>query len=302
MKNILFVCTGNAFRSLTAHKILEKHVERNKLQYSVSSAGTKAKPQQIHKILKIALREQEVCLRKWEQHKISLDDIIQADYIVCMSQKHVTYIKKHFDVNTNIYNEVLEEEGGVPDVEDVLKGKERTDENIAKHIQKTVRYISKTIPTILNNIETFNLKKPSAYNDFKTLLEEKHHRNSYQYIPIKENNKATSFIALTSPPKQKGQILVIPKKQYATFHNIPRTTRIAMMDLVQTITKEILHFSDGYNILMNNGKAAGQTTYHAHIHIIPRTLDDEIGVQRWTSKNITEQELIKYTSYWKEKL
>jgi diadenosine tetraphosphate (Ap4A) HIT family hydrolase len=38
--------------------------------------------------------------------------------------------------------------------------------------------------------------------------------------------------------------------------------------LVQTIAPE------GYNLLMNNGRAAGQDVFHAHLHITPRSSGD----------------------------
>lgn len=28
---------------------------------------------------------------------------------------------------------------------------------------------------------------------------------------------------------------------------------------------------DGYNIVQNNGEAAGQTVFHYHVHMIPKT-------------------------------
>jgi histidine triad (HIT) family protein len=37
---------------------------------------------------------------------------------------------------------------------------------------------------------------------------------------------------------------------------------------------------DGYNVLCNNGRAAGQLVEHLHFHIIPRNLGDGI-FERW---------------------
>ena len=47
---------------------------------------------------------------------------------------------------------------------------------------------------------------------------------------------------------------------------------------------------DGYNIVQNNGEAAGQTVFHFHLHLIPRYKDDgqKIG---WTPGSPTQEEL-----------
>ena len=35
---------------------------------------------------------------------------------------------------------------------------------------------------------------------------------------------------------------------------------------------------DGYNIVQNNGEAAGQTVFHFHLHMIPRYKNDGVGL------------------------
>ena len=46
---------------------------------------------------------------------------------------------------------------------------------------------------------------------------------------------------------------------------------------------------DGYNIVQNNGEAAGQTVFHYHVHMIPRYKDDKVGLG-WTMHELTEEE------------
>ena len=40
--------------------------------------------------------------------------------------------------------------------------------------------------------------------------------------------------------------------------------------------------ADGYNVLSNNGGAAGQVVEHLHFHMIPRKLGDRVFTQ-WPS-------------------
>ena len=45
---------------------------------------------------------------------------------------------------------------------------------------------------------------------------------------------------------------------------------------------------DGYNIVQNNGEAAGQTVFHFHMHLIPRYKEDGVGIT-WTPGSLTDE-------------
>ena len=44
---------------------------------------------------------------------------------------------------------------------------------------------------------------------------------------------------------------------------------------------------DGFNIVQNNGEAAGQTVFHFHVHLIPRYNGDDAGFG-WKTKELDE--------------
>ena len=46
---------------------------------------------------------------------------------------------------------------------------------------------------------------------------------------------------------------------------------------------------DGFNILQNNGEAAGQTVFHLHVHLVPR-YDDGRNILTWSHVKFTEEE------------
>ena len=46
---------------------------------------------------------------------------------------------------------------------------------------------------------------------------------------------------------------------------------------------------DGYNIVQNNGEAAGQTVFHFHLHMIPRYKDDNVGLG-WNMGQLTDED------------
>lgn len=74
----------------------------------------------------------------------------------------------------------------------------------------------------------------------------------------------------------QGHMLVIPKRHTYDYFDLTSNEKNDiwnMVDIVKTfLDKE--YKPDGYNIGINNGKAAGQTIPHVHIHIIPRYNND----------------------------
>ena len=77
-------------------------------------------------------------------------------------------------------------------------------------------------------------------------------------------------------PVNKGHVLVIPKRHYASFFDATPDEIKAFNELINKV-KDLLDGElnpDGYNIGINIGEAAGQTVFHLHIHIIPRYFGD----------------------------
>jgi len=96
-------------------------------------------------------------------------------------------------------------------------------------------------------------------------------------IPSKilyENNETIAF--LDNFPISQGHTIVIPKKHYTNLEDIPINILYEIMGTVKKVSNLIYKNlkNDGYNILQNNYKAAGQIINHFHIHIIPRSIAD----------------------------
>lgn len=73
-------------------------------------------------------------------------------------------------------------------------------------------------------------------------------------------------------PFSKGHTLVIPKTHSTGLLD---TDDGVLASVVARVKKIAAHLKsalpcDGFNILQNNGEAAGQTVCHLHFHIIPR--------------------------------
>ena len=85
-------------------------------------------------------------------------------------------------------------------------------------------------------------------------------------------------------PAEPGHTLIIPKAHYNdVMDDVPEVLLGKLMKTAAEIgrrQKERLH-ADGFNIVQNNGEAAGQTVRHLHIHVIPR-YDGHPVIVGWT--------------------
>ena len=87
-------------------------------------------------------------------------------------------------------------------------------------------------------------------------------------------------------PISPGHTLIIPKRHVASFFELTAEERSGLLALLDEAKADLdREFSpQGYNIGVNDGKAAGQTIAHVHIHLIPRFAGDRPdprGGVRW---------------------
>ena len=97
-------------------------------------------------------------------------------------------------------------------------------------------------------------------------------------------------VILDIEPASKGHALILPKEHYANLYELDDELAAKALVLAKKmITKltEILG-CDGYNVLQNNGPAAGQTVFHFHMHLIPRYAEDTVKIG-WKLGKLTDE-------------
>ncbi len=101
--------------------------------------------------------------------------------------------------------------------------------------------------------------------------------------PSKKILESENFIVVEDTfPKLKGHSLVISKKHYETFLDMPSEIYEELLKVCKKTASKIVEEvgADGFNLIVNNGKVAGQIIPHVHWHILPRKKDDgfEFGI------------------------
>ena len=112
-------------------------------------------------------------------------------------------------------------------------------------------------------------------------------------IPSKTLYEDDKFrVILDLGPASKGHALILPKEHYADLYELPEETAGEVMKLAKKMAAQMTQRlgCEGFNLVQNNGEAAGQTVFHFHMHLIPRYRDDgqKIG---WKPQEATQEEL-----------
>ncbi len=87
-------------------------------------------------------------------------------------------------------------------------------------------------------------------------------------------------------PVAEGHTLVVPRRHVGSIYDLPSDQQQALWELVSQVRRVLIDrfHPDGFNIGFNEGREAGQTVGHAHIHVIPRKkgdVPDPRGSIRW---------------------
>ena len=93
---------------------------------------------------------------------------------------------------------------------------------------------------------------------------------------IYEDENVLAFLDIG--PVSDGHTLVITKEHCAKVHDCGAELLSAITAVLPKITAAVFAATkaDGYNVLCNNGRAAGQLVEHLHFHIIPRKMGDGV--------------------------
>lgn len=78
---------------------------------------------------------------------------------------------------------------------------------------------------------------------------------------------------LDHSPRNPGHVLIIPLAHADNYLEMPAATLARMVELAQRIGRALRATdlrTDGLQLQMNTGKPAGQSVFHAHLHVIPR--------------------------------
>ena len=99
-------------------------------------------------------------------------------------------------------------------------------------------------------------------------------------------------VILDLGPATRGHGLLLPKNHFANLFELDDETAQKAILVAKKMAgkmKDALG-ADGFNLVQNNGEAAGQTVFHFHMHLIPRYENDNAGIL-WEPGETTPEDM-----------
>lgn len=91
-----------------------------------------------------------------------------------------------------------------------------------------------------------------------------------------ENDRVISILDIN--PIHYGHALIIPKTHCRDFLSVPEEDLHHVLHAAQVVARAIVKTLnlEGFNVFSNNGRIAGQSVFHFHLHVTPRYVNDNI--------------------------
>jgi protein-tyrosine phosphatase len=152
MADVLFVCTGNIFRSLTAEYALRRELGRDSC-IVVASAGTDDYPHVVRPNVRDYLMSKGLDVRTHRRRTLTEEILKGAKIVVAMSTDHQRLMLERFAVRAPVF---LEACGGaceaLPDIEEVVLDYKTNPAAVDAHVRKTIDLIIEAMPRLARSL------------------------------------------------------------------------------------------------------------------------------------------------------
>ena len=99
-------------------------------------------------------------------------------------------------------------------------------------------------------------------------------------------------VILDLGPATRGHALLLPKNHFENLFELDDETAQKAILVAKKMAGKMKAAlgADGFNLVQNNGEAAGQTVFHFHMHLIPRYENDNAGIL-WEPGETTPEDM-----------
>lgn len=153
MRRVLFVCTGNIFRSLTAEYAL-KHALKDHPNVHVSSAGTVDYPHVVRPNVRDYLRSRGFDVSRHQRRTLTEAILGESHLVIAMSTDHHAYMRERFGHSARLFLEACgEPAGALPDIEEVVLDYQTNPAAVDAHVRATIDRILLLTPRLASRLD-----------------------------------------------------------------------------------------------------------------------------------------------------
>ena len=153
VRRILFVCTGNIFRSLAADVAL-RGLLANRSDLHVSSAGTDDYPHVVRPRVRYYLLEKGCDVSGHRRRTVTQALVDESHLVVAMSTDHQAFLKEKFGRAAPLFLEACGEGAEwLPDIDDVIPDWETNKVAVEAHVRTTIDRVFALAPRMASNID-----------------------------------------------------------------------------------------------------------------------------------------------------
>ncbi|HOO77363.1 MAG TPA: hypothetical protein PLI51_02585 [bacterium] len=151
-RTVLFVCTGNIFRSMSAELAFNSW-NRGSPLWRAASAGIVALPQAVRPAIRERLLSHGLDPGGHRQRRLDREMLGEADLVVAMGTDHRRYLDAAYGYSAPLFNQVAYgAPRHLPDVEEAVPGWEADPAGVDRYVGKVVDHIVAAIPAFTRNL------------------------------------------------------------------------------------------------------------------------------------------------------
>jgi protein-tyrosine phosphatase len=152
VQSVLFVCTGNIFRSVTAEYALKARLGAG-TSCAVRSAGIDARPQSVHDWVQTRLREKGADPTTHVQRQLTKELVEASNLVIAMGRDHQVFVLEHFGRDVPLFNQIcLGHDQPILDLHEVMPDWETDHERARAYVWSVIDVIWATAPALLSRL------------------------------------------------------------------------------------------------------------------------------------------------------
>lgn len=152
-RRVLFVCTGNIFRSLTAEHAL-RHALQARAEIHVSSAGTADYPYLVRPNVREYLLSKGFDVSRHQRRTLTEALLKDSHLVIAMSTDHRSFLEDRFGHRAPLFLEACGELAeALPDIEEVVLDYQTNPAAVDAHVRATIDRILHLSPRLAARID-----------------------------------------------------------------------------------------------------------------------------------------------------